>query len=88
MTTQNPRTYVSPRETNPFALFQIRRSHLKTRIPGTDTNPGHYVSTTPALTDEARHRVALVVAGHARDATDARDLLETLGIIARPKEAA
>ena len=81
-------TYVSPRETNPFARFELKRSHLQTRIPGAGTNPGHYVSTTPALTDEARHHAALVVAGRARDAADARDLLEVLGLIARTEVTA
>ena len=79
---RNPGDYVSPRETNPFARFELKRSHLKTSIPGGAMNTGHYVATIPILSDEVRRGAMRTVAAHATDVDDARRLLVALGLMA------
>lgn len=80
--TQDPRTYVSPRETSPFARFELKRSHLTTRIPGGALNPGTYIATRPDVASHVGRAAALTVCAASRDATDARDILTTLGLLA------
>lgn len=79
---QDPRTYVSPRETSPFARFELKRSHLTTRIPGGALNPGMYIATRLDITAKTGRAAALTVCAAAHDASDARFLLNALGLLA------
>lgn len=81
--TQDPRTYVPARERSSFGQFELHRTHLTTRIPGEQFR-GEYLSTNPVVAPDVARSAALTVAGHARDAEDARDLLAVLGLIAAP----
>lgn len=80
MSGQDPRTYVSPRETSEFARFELRPSHLKTRIPGGADMRGTYISARPLVEPATAHAAALTVCDHAHDADEARHLLTTLGL--------
>lgn len=42
---------------------------------------GHYITSLPALTDEAKAAAAALVATNALDADDCRELLGALGLI-------
>lgn len=81
MSRQDPRNYVSPRETSPFARFELRRSHLRTSIPGGAMNPGTYVATAPGLDPATERAAALTVCERARGVTDARALMAILGLL-------
>lgn len=80
MSIKNPRTYVSPRETNPFARFEFKRSHLITSIPGGLSNPGTFVTAGQAITPEIAHAAAVTVCEHATGPDEARELLHMLGL--------
>lgn len=80
MSPQDPRTYVSPRETSDYARFQIRPSHLKTRIPGGADMRGTYISSAPLVEPDTARAASLTVCANAHDATDAHLLLAALGL--------
>lgn len=84
MSPQDPRTYVSPRETSEFARFELRPSHLKTKIPGGADMRGTYISARPLVEPGIARSASLTVCEHADDIADARALLETLGLTPAP----
>jgi hypothetical protein len=71
--------FVPAREKTPFGQFQLKPSHLETRIPGQNLL-GTWLSTRPVVPPQIARAAALVVLNHIPDDAEALLLLDTLGI--------